>query len=115
MRMPRTVFDAGTPQHGRAKQRTTILNLLRGHAPLGGMSAADAMPTSDRRRAASNGRIGGGAHARAAGAGAPALRISARCERCGVTAVPPLQLRTAAPWCAQMGHGFREGCAKWTS
>jgi hypothetical protein len=57
--MARTVFHAWSPQRRRAQQRTTILNLLRGHTPPGGTSVADAMPTSDRRRAASSGRVEG--------------------------------------------------------
>jgi hypothetical protein len=57
MPMSRSVFDPGTPQRGRAKQRTTILPPLRGHTPPGGTSAADAMPTSDRGPSTSSGRI----------------------------------------------------------
>jgi hypothetical protein len=57
--MPHTVFHASSPQRRRAKQRTTILNLLRGHTPPGGTSAADARPIRDRRRAAFSGRVEG--------------------------------------------------------
>ena len=55
--MSRTIFDAGTPQRGRAKQRTTILSPQRGPRPPGGPSAADAMPTSARGPSTSSGRI----------------------------------------------------------
>jgi hypothetical protein len=57
--MADTVFHAWSLQRRRVQQRTTILNLLRGHTPPGGTSVADAMPTSDRRRAASSGRVEG--------------------------------------------------------
>jgi hypothetical protein len=59
IRMVRTVFHTWSPQRRRAQQRTTILNIPRGHTPPVGTNEVDAVPTSDRRRAASSGRVEG--------------------------------------------------------
>jgi hypothetical protein len=58
--MARTVFHAWSPQRRHTQQRTTILNVPRGHTPPVGTNEVDAMPTSDRQRFASSRESMGG-------------------------------------------------------